>query len=175
MPMSQTVGAIAAALANAQAEMNNASKNQRNSGFNSKYADLAEIINTMREPLAKNGLSVSQLVGGFDAVTSTLQLTTILLHSSGEWIQSDMSIPVKPKFDKQTQTLQIDPQCAGSAITYARRYSLAAMIGISQEDDDGNAASGVDIGRTPPPPPQTANEPPYQPSQDLTMADLVCA
>lgn len=174
MPMSQTIGALAAALAKAQSEMNNASKNKVNGGFNSKYADLAQVINTTREPLAKNGLSVAQCVGGFDSATNTMQLTTILMHSSGEWIQSDMTIPVKSKYDKNSKTWQMDAQCAGSAITYARRYSLAAMIGISQDDDDGNAASGFVANDDEQFVPQQSEQP-QQPPQDVTMADLVCS
>jgi hypothetical protein len=84
-----------------------------------------------RKPLSENGLAVIQLPGKRDG---QLFVDSILTHPSGEWISSRLCItPVKD-----------DPQAIGSAITYARRYGLQAIVGIAPDDDDGNAASGRD-------------------------------
>lgn len=128
MEMSSNITELATALAKAQGEIKNATKSSDNPYFKSKYADLAEVLNVAREPLAKNGLSIMQANEG--VANGYMSVTTLLLHSSGQYIKATGTFPV----GKQ------DPQGAGSALTYARRYSLAAMLGIAQEDDDGNAA-----------------------------------
>ncbi len=120
-----------AALAAAQGEIENASKNAANPHFRSKYADLAEILNTTRPVFAKHGLSLSQFPG-FDG--SLASVTTLVAHSSGGYISSVSScVPAKS-----------DAQGIGSATTYLRRYSAAAAAGIAQEDDDGNSAAHND-------------------------------
>lgn len=126
---SPTIGKLAEALSKAQAVMKYASKDQDNPFFKSKYADLTSVWEVIREPLSKNGLAVIQLVGSEgDQVT----LTTVLVHSSGEWIKGTAKgTPVKK-----------DLQAIGSCTTYLRRYALSAIAGVSAEDDDGNAASG---------------------------------
>lgn len=128
MEMSDKINALAEALAKAQGEMKNAAKSSDNPYFKSKYADLAEVLNVAREPLSKNGLSIMQANEG--VANGYMSVTTLLMHSSGQYIKSTGSFPV----GKQ------DAQGNGSALTYARRYSLAAMLGIAQEDDDGNSA-----------------------------------
>lgn len=128
MEKSEQINELAAALAKAQGEMTNAIKSSDNPFYKSKYADLAEVLDTCREVLSKNGLSVAQPVG--QVSDKNIEVYTILMHSSGQWISSSMNIPMT----------KIDPQAAGSAITYARRYSLAAMVGIAQADDDGEKA-----------------------------------
>lgn len=128
MNKSDSIAALAAALANAQGEMENASKNSQNPHFRSKYADLAEIINTVRPVLAKHGLSVTQFPS-FDGTLAHVE--TIIAHRSGEWMSGTTSSPVQ----------KADPQGIGSATTYLRRYSLAAVCNLAQEDDDANAAS----------------------------------
>lgn len=130
MQMSENINELATALAKAQGEMKNAGKNSDNPFFKSKYADLAEILNAVREPLSKYGLSISQLYDGMGAPDKTITVTTLLMHSSGQYIGNTANYPVA----------KADIQGVGSAITYARRYSLAAILGLSQEDDDGNAA-----------------------------------
>lgn len=130
MEMSTNITELATALAKAQGEIKNATKSSDNPYFKSKYADLAEVLNVAREPLAKNGLSIMQANEG--VANGYMSVTTLLLHSSGQYIKATGTFPV----GKQ------DPQGAGSALTYARRYSLAAMLGIAQEDDDGNTACG---------------------------------
>lgn len=127
-----SIAKLALALAKAQSMMRGAKKDSENPHFKSKYADLASVWDSAREPLTANELSVCQLTeGGPDVVT----ITTILMHSSGESIQSSLTIrPAKP-----------DAQGVGSAISYGRRYGLAAMVGVVSEDDDGNSASGLPI------------------------------
>ena len=119
---------LAPALVKAQSEMKNASLNKTNPHFKSRYADLAEIRDTVTPALTSNGLAVLQ----FTQLTSNgFFLVTRLLHKSGEFI--DSRFPLPENVDK--------PQQMGSAITYARRYMLAAICGITaEEDDDGNAA-----------------------------------
>lgn len=116
------------ALSKAQGEIENASKNAANPHFKSKYADLAEILNTTRPVFAANGLSLSQFPGFNGSLAS---VTTVIAHSSGGYITAVAScVPAKS-----------DAQGIGSATTYLRRYSAAAAAGIAQEDDDGNAAA----------------------------------
>ncbi len=128
MEMSPSISAIAEALAKAQAVMRHATKDSTNPHFKSKYADLASVLEAIKEPFQANGLSLSQHPGGDgDRIT----VTTILMHKSGEHLKSTLTlIPTKK-----------DPQGAGSAITYARRYAAMAVAGLAADDDDGNAAS----------------------------------
>ena len=117
-----------AALAAAEGEVENASKSSANPHFKSKYADLAEVLNTVRPVFAKHGLSITQSTA-FNG--SLVSVTTLVGHKGGGLIYSTAScVPSKT-----------DAQGIGSATTYLRRYSLAAMAGIAQEDDDGNAAA----------------------------------
>jgi hypothetical protein len=126
---SESVNELAAALAKAQQEIKGAMKDSVNPFFKSKYADLESVWDACREPLTKNGLSVVQIpIGGKEGVS----VQTILLHSSGQWIAGELLL-------NPTKT---DPQAIGLAISYGRRYSLAAFAGVYQTDDDGNAASG---------------------------------
>lgn len=129
MQTSDQLNEIATALAKAQGEITGALKDSANPFFKSKYADLASCWDACREPLSKNGLSIVQSP---EATSDGLIVTTLLMHSTGQWIRSVLR--VMPKDDT--------PQAVGSALTYARRYSLTAMVGIAQVDDDGNAASG---------------------------------
>lgn len=125
---------IAEALCKAQAEIKGAEKSANNPAFkrdgkNLKYATLFDIWEACREPLTKNGLAVAQLVSSNpDGVC----VETRLLHSSGQSLSSSLTLPLT----------QRTPQAVGSALTYGRRYGLAAMVGVCpDEDDDGNAAS----------------------------------
>ena len=127
MNTSSSIKELATALAAAQAEIENASKNSQNDHFKNRYADLAEVLNTVRPVLARHKLSVAQFPSLADGMVS---VETILMHASGEWISGIASAPLsKP-----------DAQGVGSATTYLRRYSLAALSGVAQEDDDGNGA-----------------------------------
>lgn len=136
MKTSETIEKLAAALATAQGEMKNATLNKVNPHFKSKYADLAGIRDATVKVLSKHGLSVVQAT----SVTETgLVLHTRLLHSSGQWIAGDYPLPMNME----------KPQAMGSALTYARRYSLSAICGIaSDEDDDANAAASASSSRS---------------------------
>lgn len=147
---SPAIGQLATALAIAQGEIKGAIRDSENPHLRSKYADLAAVWDACRGPLARNGLAVIQCP---DSEGPKVTLTTILAHSSGEFITSTLSLTSsRDKFD--------GPQVAGSAITYARRYALAAMVGIAPEDDDGEAATNRTIVRPPTPRPAPAVVPP---------------
>lgn len=129
MNKSESIKELATALAKAQAEIENASKSSVNPHFKSKYADLAEVLNTVRPVFSKHGISVIQ-APSYEAGVASVE--TMLAHSSGEWLSNTCSAPVSKQ----------DAQGVGSAVTYLRRYSLAAFAGIAQEDDDANSAVG---------------------------------
>lgn len=131
MRTSENLNELAVALAKAQGEIEAAPKDSVNPHFKSKYADLSSLWSACRKPLSKNGLSVSQ---GFEpSGSASVRISTRLLHTSGQWIESDLDLlPKDPS-----------PQAVGSCITYGRRYALGAIVGlVSDEDDDGNHASG---------------------------------
>ena len=144
---SESIAKIAASLAKAQGSMRAALKDSVNPHFRSRYADLAGVWDACREPLASNGLAVVQTPG--EISERSITLTTLLCHESGEWMRSAFTIPVS----------KADAQGVGSAVTYARRYALAAMVGIVQDDDDGNAATGPALQRKPAPAPRPQPQP----------------
>lgn len=122
---SKEINELAKALTKAQGAMTSAQKDGTNPHFGKSYATLDSIWQATRKPLCDNGLSVVQ------SLLPDNVLVTILLHESGQWIRSYLKLnPVKN-----------DPQGLGSALTYGRRYSLAAMVGIAQADDDDEGAS----------------------------------
>ncbi len=130
MKQSESIATLASALAKAQLQIEPALKNAVNPHFRSHYADLASIWDACRGPLNSNGLSIVQFP--CDAESGRIGLTTMLIHSSGEYISETVSVRA-PKDDAQG---------LGSALTYLRRYCLSACVGCtSTEDDDGNAAS----------------------------------
>jgi hypothetical protein len=121
---------LASALALAQGEMRCAEKDSSNPHFKSSYASLDSVIDAIREPLSKNGLSIVQIT---DYVDGNEFLITRLMHKSGQFIESKMFL-----------NPTIKPQERGSLLTYYRRYQLSAMCSITQgadKDDDGNLAS----------------------------------
>ncbi len=124
---SETIGALAAALSKAQADITGALKDSSNPFFKSKYADLASCWDACRKQLAVNGLAVIQTT---DVTDSGVVLVTTLAHNSGEWMRGVLPIVAKDN----------GPQAQGSGITYARRYALAAIVGLAQIDDDAEAA-----------------------------------
>lgn len=128
---SETIGALAAALSKAQADITGALKDSANPFFKSKYADLSSCWDACRKQLAANNLCVIQTTD-LDDLTNQTVLKTILAHSSGEWVKSITPILTKDN----------SPQAQGSGITYARRYALAAIVGLAQIDDDAEAAQG---------------------------------
>ena len=131
MKTSETINELAGALAKAQATMGNAHFNRTNPHFKSKYATLSSIWDACREPLTKNGLSVVQSPCS-SGEEGYIGLATTLLHSSGQWMRDTVFV----------RLAKDDPQGAGSGLTYLRRYSLAAFVGVCPDDDDGNAGSG---------------------------------
>lgn len=129
MNQSNSIAALAAALAKAQADIAGAVKDSANPFFKSKYADLESVWSACRKPLTSNGLSVIQTTL---PMKQGLMLVTTLAHSSGEWIRGYMPILAKDN----------TAQSQGSGISYARRYALAALVGVYQTDDDAEAAHG---------------------------------
>jgi hypothetical protein len=110
-----------------QGEVENATKGSLNPHFKIRYADLAEVLNTVRPVMAANGLSVIQSPS-FDGVR--VSVTTTICHASGGYVSGEFScVPAKH-----------DGQGVGAATTYLRRYALAAFAGVAQEDDDGQSA-----------------------------------
>jgi ERF superfamily protein len=124
---SEHINDIMAALAKAQGQMEAAIKDSSNPHFKSKYADLASVWEACRDPLSKNGLGVVQTL---DFVGEKQVLITTLGHTSGQWIKSIIALPIQKN----------GPHELGSCLTYCRRYALAAMVGVYQDDDDANIA-----------------------------------
>lgn len=127
MNQSESIAALAAALSKAQSAITGALKDSANPFFKSKYADLASCWDACRSQLAANNLAVIQTTEVTEAGTV---LVTTLAHSSGEWMRGYLPVLTKDS----------GPQGQGSGLTYARRYALAAMVGLAQIDDDGEAA-----------------------------------
>jgi hypothetical protein len=181
MNKSESIKELATALSKFQGMVENATKNSKNPFFNSKYADLAEIWNTIREPLSQCGLSVVQLPAESQADYITpdtghgfsVHLETILLHSSGEWISGIVSTPVFPGRNKKGEVEPVDPQQTTSAITYLRKTGLASIVGIAQEDDDGNSASRKTQGQEPAPPKAPPAPAKWAPEQDKSFNALM--
>lgn len=146
LTQSPTIGALAAALAAAQGTFEAASKDRNNPFFGSRYATLSSVWDAGRAGLSKNGLAVIQQVARAGAEVS---VRTVLAHSSGEWMASVITLPVLPMQKKDGSEMKITAQSYGSAITYGRRYGLAAIVGIApDDDDDGNQASSRDHAPT---------------------------
>lgn len=134
MNRSESIADLAGALAKAQAKIEGAVKGNMNA-FRSRYADLGAVWDAIREPLTSAGIAVLQQLSTSE---NRVCCTTILTHSSGQWIEFEpFAVP----------TTKQDAQGFGSAATYARRYSLMAAVGIAPIDDDGEAA----VGRSAPP------------------------
>lgn len=148
MNRSESIKELATALAKAQGKIEPASKDRTNDHFRSAYTTLTSVYEACKGPLSENGLSIAQAIIESDT-HDNWSLETMLMHSSGEWISSITPLLVGKK----------DMQGLGSAITYAKRYALAAMVGVtSDEDDDGNAATGKA-------PPNRGQERPQNPPQ----------
>lgn len=126
---SPTIGELTKALAAAHKDFKPVLKDANNPFFKSKYADLAGVIDATGDALSAHDLAVIQSPGRI--ANGHIFLTTLLSHSSGEWVKDELELPIS-KFDAQG---------TGSAITYARRYAYQAIVGVAAEDDDGDAAS----------------------------------
>jgi hypothetical protein len=131
MNKSESIKNIAGALVKFQASVSKVAKEANNPFFKSKYASLANILDTIQKPLSESGLAISQF-------PDANALTTIILHAdSGEWMESSYVMPVAK---------QNDPQAMGSAMTYARRYALGSILNLNiDDDDDGEKAMGRQI------------------------------
>jgi hypothetical protein len=129
MKTSESIKNISVALLKAQKAITFAAKDAVNPHFKNTYADLPAVIDAIKPALNEAGITFMQTPSPSEP--GSLALTTRLLHESGEWIEDTATVPL-PKND---------PQGYGSALTYTRRYSLAAMTGLYQDDDDGCAAS----------------------------------
>lgn len=126
---SESIANLAAALAKAQPLIEGAIKDKTNPHFRSQYADLGNVVDAIKPAIAKHGLSFIQRCHDNDLGA---KIETIILHESGEWISCGIIAVPASKHDAQG---------FGSALTYARRYSLSAAFGVAPEDDDANAAS----------------------------------
>lgn len=169
MNKSETIVKLAEALSKAQAEMPAAKFSSINPFLKNKYANLGTIIETAQPVLAKFQLSVSQLVY---SEGEQVGVETILMHASGEWLESSISMPTEVEKGKSSA------QVAGSIITYLRRYSLAAILGMyADEDGDGNAAKAVQNSEGKPfvPEVKAPPEPETNPKYDLNTLDLSAA
>lgn len=128
---SESTDKIFPALVSAWAEIDTAVKDASNPFFNSVYADLPSVMGAIKPHFVKNNLAMLQPASRLD---SQVLISTIIVHSSGQWIASDFAI----------SAVDSKPQSIGSAITYARRYAASSITGVvSDKDDDGNAASGT--------------------------------
>jgi hypothetical protein len=126
MPKSQSTKEITKALITFQVKVDTIRKDAKNPFFKSSYASLANILDSIKEPLIECGLAVTQFPYGENG------LMTILMHQSGEWMG----------FEYQMRPAKDDPQGRGSAITYQRRYAIASVLCLNiDEDDDGNLAT----------------------------------
>lgn len=125
---SEKIDKLATALAKAQSEIKGAQSSSTNPFFNSSYADLHTVIQSALPSFTKHGLSILQ-GNRFCIVTNGFYVTTTLLHESGQWIRSEIRMPIGGKKDAHA---------IGSACTYGRRYGFSALTGIAQYDDDGN-------------------------------------
>jgi hypothetical protein len=134
MRSSDSLSKISPAVVAALAEMEGVTKDATNPAFKRDgkaigYATLEAVIDASKPVLAKHNLAVMQ--GGGAYASGALAITTRLVHDSGEWIESTMEIPLAKS----------DPQGAGSAVSYGRRYALMALLNMPAVDDDGNAAT----------------------------------
>jgi len=129
---SEEIGELVKALSAVQGKLKNPSKDKTNPFYHSKYADLTAVWDSCRKELSSHGLAVFQTTLPGD--NGYIKIVTTLAHSSGQWVRGILNM--RP--EKNT------PQGIGSAITYARRYALSAIVGIASEgeDDDGEAAEG---------------------------------
>jgi hypothetical protein len=135
MNSSESIVNIAKALNKAQSEMGVVVKGSDNPFYSSKYADINDVIKTVKEVLNNNGITYLQplKVKSLENGGNINVVETILLHTSGEYLSSETQIVQKDNADAQK---------FGAAVTYSRRFGLQSMIGLPAEDDDGNTATG---------------------------------
>lgn len=128
--MNEPIDKLAPAVIKAQGLIEGAIKDSNNPHFKSKYADLSSVWAAIKPALQACGLGVLQPL--VEAPAGHVGVNTILVHESGQTLSSTSFIPFRDA---------TNPQAAGSAITYARRYALSSLLGVCPEDDDGNTAT----------------------------------
>ena len=127
MNSSESIKNLSSALVKAQKTMGGAVKDSKNPFFKSSYADLTSVIKAIKEPFASAGIAYTQFPINDE---NRVGVVTRLMHESGEWLETSYTLPL----------VKNDPQSAGSAITYARRYALQSIAGIPTADDDAESA-----------------------------------
>lgn len=145
MKHSESIKELATALAKAQGDMQDAKKDSDNPYYNSKYADLAAVWRACRSALSKNGLSVSQ---GNELINGQLHLISLLMHESGEWLRSEMILPLPDpdavEYNKAGKTVKKNMlQAIASAMTYVRRITLSGLVGVAPDDDTDDDAEAT--------------------------------
>jgi hypothetical protein len=161
MQKSETIVELAKSLSKFQGDMKSVPKDSTNPFFKMKYASIDAIWDIVRKPLSSNGLSLIQTTY---EQNDKIYLETTLLHSSGEWIETYMPINATKQ----------DPQTIGSAITYARRYSMSAILGVSADsDDDAESATSHKETQTATKPIKQSNPLPASVSATVTPKALV--
>ena len=148
MDRSEHINDLAAALARAQGKFKTVKRSGHNPTFNSSYATFDDVIGAVKKPLSDEKLAYLQLV---ERGETGIQLTTMLLHESAQFISVTMDIKSVP-----TNRAVNEMQALGSALTYAKKYQLSALLGVNTEtDDDGNASGQQTNGKQQDPPPQS--------------------
>lgn len=145
---SDQLNELATALSLVQLEIENASKNAANPHLKSRYANLESILAEIRPTLSKHGLSLAQFPSYADGIAN---ISSILMHKSGQFLEGMISCKLDARND--------NAQGVGSAITYLRRYSAAAIVGITQDDDDGHSVSKTQNADKPAKKPATEKKP----------------
>jgi hypothetical protein len=131
MKTSESIEHLSTALAAAQGALKNPPKNKINPHFKSRYVDLSDGLDAIRECYSKHGLAFIQ---GTSIADGIIVLNTRIVHKSGQWMESDYPVGGLGR-----------PQEMGSAMTYARRYALFSLVGVAgEDDDDGNAAQAAE-------------------------------
>jgi hypothetical protein len=126
---SPTIGALMTAMHSVQGAVSGVAKDSKNPHFKNSYASLEAVVDAIRQPCQMAGLVVLQAPG--EIANNCISVSTMIAHAkSGEWIRSTLQLPMA----------KTDPQGAGSALTYAERYSLMAMFNLPPVDDDGESA-----------------------------------
>lgn len=160
MEMSEKTAELFTALSKFQGDLTNSYKSKSGHGYN--YSDLATVIDTAKQPLLDNGLAVVQLIGKTEDGSTTL--TTMLTHSSGEWMRDEYILPPAVL---QGGASKNPAQVLGSAITYSRRYAYASIIGMAQSDDDAAQVRDTSTNKAP----QNQLEPKHQQWVDAARAN----
>lgn len=142
---SENINELALALSKVQGAIQPAKKDCNNPYYKSKYADLTSVWESCREELSTNQIAVVQ---GLDDTETHLVVITTLIHSSGQWMKSKMMISKTMAEKGQQKERPMTAQEIGAATTYLRRFSLASVVGVCTEDDDGNIASGKQVEQT---------------------------